>query len=53
MPAKSAKAYRYFQAVAHGNAKAGGKDAPSKAVAREMIAATSPAKRSAYSRGKR
>ena len=50
MPAKSAAQYRLMQAVAHGTStKKGG---PSKAVAREFIAATPPAKRTAYAKKK-
>lgn len=46
MPAKSAKQYRFMQAVAHGKVDAG----PSKKVAEEFINKTSKAKRKEYSR---
>jgi hypothetical protein len=50
MPAKSAAQYRLMQAVAHGSStKKGG---PSKAVAREFLAHTAPAKRKAYAKKK-
>jgi len=51
MPAKSAKQYRMFQAIAHGSStKVGG---PSPEVAREFIEKTSPKKRREFSRKKK
>lgn len=46
MPAKSAKQYRFMQAVAHGAINAG----PSKKVAEEFIHKTPAKKRKEYSR---
>jgi hypothetical protein len=48
VPAKSAKQYKYFQAVAHGNAVG-----PSKEVAKEFIDKTSKAKRSLFMKKKK
>ena len=45
MPAKTAKQYRFMQAVAHGSSNKGPNVGPSKEVAREFIHKTPASKR--------
>jgi len=49
MPAKSAKQYRFMQAIAHG-AKSNTGIGPSKEVAKEFVSKTSKEKRSLFSK---
>lgn len=51
MPAKSAKQYRFMQAIAHGS-KSFSSSGPSKAVAKEFIEKTPKKKRSLFAKSK-
>lgn len=53
MPAKTAKQYRFMQAIAHGSSNKGLKVGPSKDVALEMIHKTPKEKRSQFAKRKR
>lgn len=48
MPAKSAKQYKFMQAIAHGTSKMASAAAPSKEVAKEFIDKTPKKKRSLF-----